>query len=143
MTVTTYVGVVEKGKIRLKAGVKLPENAKVYVVVADLKMDEKKVIRMLTPRLVNRQQMRNAIIACGAQHRQAIVDEQGLLRIKGFSNLQPLPELGVFFWNTQLMRANHGIEIMFETGLAHFQGQALMMRIGHQYHALARSADPL
>ncbi|MBM3182103.1 MAG: hypothetical protein FJZ86_17425 [Chloroflexi bacterium] len=56
MTVTTYEGVVEKGKIRLKAGVKLPENAKVYVIVADLKPDEKKVIRMLTPRLVNRQQ---------------------------------------------------------------------------------------
>lgn len=56
MTVTTYEGVVEKGKIRLKAGVKLPENAKVYVIVADLKLDEKKVIRMLTPRLVNRQQ---------------------------------------------------------------------------------------
>jgi len=56
MTVTTYEGVVEKGKIRLKAGVKLPENAKVYVIVADLKLDEKKAIRMLTPRLVNRKQ---------------------------------------------------------------------------------------
>jgi hypothetical protein len=56
MTVTTYEGIVEKGKIRLKAGVKLPENAKVYVIVADLKLDEKKAIRMLTPRLVNREQ---------------------------------------------------------------------------------------
>ncbi len=56
MTITTYEGIVEKGKIRLKAGVKLPENAKVYVIVADLKLDEKKAIRMLTPRLVNRKQ---------------------------------------------------------------------------------------
>jgi hypothetical protein len=56
MTVVTYEGVVEKGKIRLKAGVKLPENAKVYVVVADLQLDEKKAIRMLTPRLANRKQ---------------------------------------------------------------------------------------
>ena len=56
MTILTYEGVVEKGKIRLKPGVKLPENAKVYVIIPDLQMDEKKVIRMLTPRLVNRKQ---------------------------------------------------------------------------------------
>jgi len=56
MTVTTYEGVVEKGKIRLKAGVKLPENAKVYVIVPDLKMDEQKAIRMPTPRLAIREQ---------------------------------------------------------------------------------------
>lgn len=53
MTVTTYEGVVEKGKIRLKAGVKLPENAKVYVIVPDLKMDKKKVVQILSPRLVH------------------------------------------------------------------------------------------
>ncbi len=55
MTVTTYEGVVEKGKIRLKAGVKLPENAKVYVIVPDLKTDKKKVVQMLTPRLAHRE----------------------------------------------------------------------------------------
>ncbi|MCI0610489.1 MAG: hypothetical protein L0Z71_15685 [Anaerolineae bacterium] len=55
MTVTTYEGVVEKGKIRLKAGVKLPENAKVYVIVPDLKTDKKKVIQILSPRLVRRE----------------------------------------------------------------------------------------
>jgi hypothetical protein len=56
MTIVTYEGVVEKGKIRLKSGVKLPENAKVYVIIPDLQMDEKRVIRMLTPRLANRKQ---------------------------------------------------------------------------------------
>lgn len=56
MTVTTYEGVVENGKIRLKAGIKLPENAKVYIIVPNLKMDEKKAIRMLTPRLANHKQ---------------------------------------------------------------------------------------
>ena len=56
MTVTTYEGVVEKGKIRLEAGVKLPENAKVYVIVPDLKMDKKKVVQILTPRLAHREQ---------------------------------------------------------------------------------------
>jgi len=35
MTITTYEGVVEKGKIRLKTGVRLPDNTKVYVVVPD------------------------------------------------------------------------------------------------------------
>jgi hypothetical protein len=56
MSVVTYEGVVEKGKIRLKAGVKLPENATVYVIVVDLNLDEKKTIKMLTPRLANRKQ---------------------------------------------------------------------------------------
>ena len=55
MAVTTYEGVVEKGKIRLKAGIKLPENAKVYIVVPDLKMDKKKVIQILSPRLAHRE----------------------------------------------------------------------------------------
>ena len=36
MTVTTYEGVVEKSKIRLKSGVRLPENIKVYVIVPDM-----------------------------------------------------------------------------------------------------------
>jgi hypothetical protein len=51
MTITTYEGVVEKGKIRLKLGVKLPEKAKVYVVVPDLQIG--KTARVLTPRLAN------------------------------------------------------------------------------------------
>jgi len=42
MTILTYEGVVEKGKIRLKSGIKLPGNAKVYVIIPDLKLDEKK-----------------------------------------------------------------------------------------------------
>jgi hypothetical protein len=56
MVINTYEGVVEKGKIRLKAGVKLPENAKVYVIVTDLEMEKKKPIRVLTPRLARRGQ---------------------------------------------------------------------------------------
>jgi hypothetical protein len=55
MAVTTYEGVVEKGKIRLKAGVKLPENAKVYVIVPDLKTDKKKAVQILSPRLAHRE----------------------------------------------------------------------------------------
>lgn len=55
MSVATYEGVVEKGKIRLKAGVKLPENAKVFVIVPDVNMEKKKVVQILSPRLVRRE----------------------------------------------------------------------------------------
>ena len=55
-----YEGVVEQGKICLKAGMKLPENAKVYVVVRDevinVKLDRKKPVQMLSPRLAVREQ---------------------------------------------------------------------------------------
>jgi hypothetical protein len=56
MTINTYEGVVEKGKIRLKPGVKLPENVRVYVIVTDVEMEKKKPIRVLTPRLARRGQ---------------------------------------------------------------------------------------
>lgn len=35
MPVTTFQGVVENGQVRLASDVRLPENATVYVVVAD------------------------------------------------------------------------------------------------------------
>lgn len=54
MALTTYEGVVEKGKIRLKTGVRLPENAKVYVIVPE--GQAKKIVRVPTPRLVHRKQ---------------------------------------------------------------------------------------
>ena len=56
MTITTYEGVVEKGKIRLKSGVNLPENAKVFVIVPELQTQERKTARVSTPRLTRRTQ---------------------------------------------------------------------------------------
>ncbi|MEW6083540.1 MAG: hypothetical protein AB1607_02995 [Chloroflexota bacterium] len=56
MALTTYEGVVEKGKIRLKTGVRLPENAKVYVIVPEAQSTKKKSVRVPTPRLVHRKQ---------------------------------------------------------------------------------------
>ncbi len=50
MAITTYEGVVEKGKVRLKGGAHLPENAKVYVIVIDLPIE--KNTRVVTTRLV-------------------------------------------------------------------------------------------
>ncbi|MFN8462569.1 MAG: hypothetical protein U0X93_12480 [Anaerolineales bacterium] len=55
MALTTYEGVVEKGKIRLKTGVRLPENAKVYVIVPE-GQTKKKNVRVPTPRLIHRKQ---------------------------------------------------------------------------------------
>jgi hypothetical protein len=36
MSVTTYQGTVENGQVRLAGDVRLPENAKVYVIVPDV-----------------------------------------------------------------------------------------------------------
>jgi hypothetical protein len=54
MTITTYEGIVEKGKIRLKARIRLPEKTKVYVVVPVNR--QKKTARVASPRLVHRKQ---------------------------------------------------------------------------------------
>ena len=74
MAVTTYEGVVEKGKIRLKKGIKLPEKAKVYVIVPDLKTDNKKVIQILSPRLVRRED--------SARFKMTVTEEKPNARIR-------------------------------------------------------------
>ena len=56
MALTTYEGVVEKGKVRLKKGVRLPENATVYVIVPEAQSKKKKIVGVQTPRLVHRKQ---------------------------------------------------------------------------------------
>lgn len=39
MSVTTYQGTIENGQVRLAGDVRLPENARVYVVVPDAESD--------------------------------------------------------------------------------------------------------
>jgi len=56
MALTTYEGIVEKGRIRLKAGVRLPENATVYVIIPEAETKKKKIARVPTPHLVHRKQ---------------------------------------------------------------------------------------
>ena len=73
MAVTTYEGVVEKGKIRLKAGVKLPENATVYVIVPDVKTDKKRTVQILSPRLIHRRD--------AARFRMAVTEEKPNARL--------------------------------------------------------------
>ncbi|MCX6068690.1 MAG: hypothetical protein NT121_23570 [Chloroflexi bacterium] len=57
---TTYEGIVEKGKIRLKVGVKLPEKARVYVIVPDEQAE--KAFHLRTPRLKNTKQASDFIL---------------------------------------------------------------------------------
>jgi hypothetical protein len=54
MKVTTYEGVVENGKVRLPAGVTLPEKAKVYIVVpAAVEIEAPPLAQIYSPRLAD------------------------------------------------------------------------------------------
>ena len=64
MTISTYEGVVEKGKIRLKLGIKLPEKAKVYVIVPDLQVE--KTTRVITPHLAKPTQANEFTMEAGS-----------------------------------------------------------------------------
>ncbi len=55
-----YEGFIEKGKVVLKTGTKLPENALVHVIVQEdafhVKLDRKKPVQILSPHLAVREQ---------------------------------------------------------------------------------------
>lgn len=54
MSVTTIEGVVENGQIRLPASVRLPEKAKVYVIIPDVEVSA--VAYVGSPRLAHPEQ---------------------------------------------------------------------------------------
>jgi len=54
MRVTTFEGIVENGQIRLPATVRLPERAKVYVVIPDVEIQT--VAYIGSPRLAHPEQ---------------------------------------------------------------------------------------
>jgi len=54
MSVLTFEGIVEEGRIRLKPDVRLPDKTKVYVLVPDMQVEE--VARLISPRLAHREQ---------------------------------------------------------------------------------------
>lgn len=54
MTISTFEGIVEKGQIRLRDNVVLPENTKVYVVIPGLESAPK--VHVHSPRLVHPEQ---------------------------------------------------------------------------------------
>ena len=59
MSVEIFEGVLEKGKIRLKSGAKLPDYAKVFVIVTEevipVTIDGKKSIQILSPHFARRE----------------------------------------------------------------------------------------
>lgn len=57
MQVTAIEGIVENGQIRLREEVSLPENTRVYVIVADLHLGPSARIR--TPRLAHPEQAKD------------------------------------------------------------------------------------
>lgn len=53
MNVATYEAVIENGQVRLPHNIRLPEKAKVYVVVPDAQtLDAHPIARIASPRLV-------------------------------------------------------------------------------------------
>jgi hypothetical protein len=60
MTIPTYEGVVENGRIKLPPGVVLPEKAKVYVVVPAAEPPGK--ARIMSPRLARPEQAKDFVL---------------------------------------------------------------------------------
>jgi hypothetical protein len=56
MQVTTIEGIVKDGQIHLTEDIKLPEAAKVYVVVPNL---EKRTAKIMSPRLVDKSKLKD------------------------------------------------------------------------------------
>jgi hypothetical protein len=54
MGVATFEGVVEQGQIRLEADVRLPEKARVYVIVPDVQIERS--AQIFSPRLAHPEQ---------------------------------------------------------------------------------------
>jgi hypothetical protein len=56
MQITTIEGIVKNGQIQLTEDIKLPESAKVYVVVPNL---EKRTAKIMSPRLVDKSKLKD------------------------------------------------------------------------------------
>ena len=54
MGIVTIEGVVDRGRIRLKSKIRLPDKTRVYVVVPDIQVEQ--IVHVLSPRLAHREQ---------------------------------------------------------------------------------------
>lgn len=52
MSVTTFEATVDQGQIKLKNGIRLPDNIKVYVIVPDLQISSRP--KLFSPRLAHK-----------------------------------------------------------------------------------------
>lgn len=69
MKTTTYEATVENGQIKILSAVRLPENAKVYVVVPD--PEEGSRFRVATPHLARPEQMADFIMEVAEEWQDA------------------------------------------------------------------------
>ena len=69
MSVITYEGIVEDGRVRLKGDAKLPEHATVYVVVPDSAL--RLVSRIASPRLLRPEQAADFELEVGEEEPDA------------------------------------------------------------------------
>ena len=58
MSVTAIEGVVKNGQIQLRGNIRLPENARVYIVIPEL---SPKVARIFSPRLAHPEQAKDFV----------------------------------------------------------------------------------
>lgn len=65
MSVITLEGVVRDGQIRLEGDVRLPENAKVYVIIPEAGSPQR--VRVASPRLVHRDQLKDFQMEIGSE----------------------------------------------------------------------------
>lgn len=54
MQVVAYEGIIENGQVRLNTDVRLPENAKVYILIPN--NEEQRIVHIYSPRLVHPEQ---------------------------------------------------------------------------------------
>jgi len=72
MAVMTYEGVVQDGRVRLPAGVELPEKARVYVVVPEcIVVELPRTARIASPRLANPKQAADFVKEVVEEHTDA------------------------------------------------------------------------
>jgi hypothetical protein len=60
MGVVTYEGIVEDGQIKLTSDVHLPEQTKVYIIVPDIKVEQR--AHLHSPRLAHREQVNDFVM---------------------------------------------------------------------------------
>lgn len=60
MSMTTFEATVAQGQIKLKNGIRLPDNIKVYVIVPDLQISSRP--KLFSPRLAHPEQIQDFVL---------------------------------------------------------------------------------
>ena len=90
---------------------------------------------------MDRQQVFDAVVPCGAQYREIVIDQQGMGRGEASFAAQPFPEHRLFLGVADVVGADNGVEMITETGVLQFQRQAFGVGIGDQRAAFACGAQ--